>query len=181
MICGHAPSEAAQPLTRPDRWPSCQNNVHRVERSDIRLPVVICTSRNGLLPRPIESPRMPLIGVMQQFVRSAPLPDRHDPGIRNYFGFHGVAHRPATGASREQLDHHSDVQPTFGRPDSGKGSDPLLIWTVGFKAAVKHVGRNCRPFADILWQLPTPGPRARWLQPHRTVNSATHRARRKSN
>lgn len=52
--CRDTAPEPAQILTLPDGRPSWRENLRRVERSNLRLPVVIDTSENGVLRRPVE-------------------------------------------------------------------------------------------------------------------------------
>lgn len=60
-------SPAAIPRQNRHRFSRCQtggrpgeNNLCRVERSDLRLPVVVVTSKNGVLRRPVESAHLPI-------------------------------------------------------------------------------------------------------------------------
>jgi hypothetical protein len=80
-----------------------------------------------------------LVGMMQQGVRFAATPDRHDQGIGDKLCRHARAHRPANDATGEQVNDHSYVEPAFRRPDIGEVSDPFAIGGGGFEAAVKNV------------------------------------------
>jgi len=61
-----------------------------------------------------------LVGVVQQGIGLAAPPDRHDQCVGDELGRHGVAHRPADDAPREQVDHGRNIQPAFGGPDVGE-------------------------------------------------------------
>ncbi len=82
------------------------------------------------------------IGVMQQRIRFASTPDRHHQGIGDELGCHLCAHRPTDDASREQIDHRSDVEPTFRRPHVGEVCNPFAIGRRRHEGAVEHVGSD---------------------------------------
>ena len=90
--------------------------------------------------------------MMQQRVRFAATPDRHDQGIGDQLCRHARVHRPANDATGEQVNDHSHVEPAFRRPDIGEVSDPFAIGGTGFEAAVENIrsdGGGCRsPTSD---------------------------------
>jgi hypothetical protein len=60
------------------------------------------------------------IGVIQQGVRPAASPNRHQPGIGDKLGRHGGTHRPSDHAQGEQINLDGNVQPSLRRPGIGK-------------------------------------------------------------
>jgi hypothetical protein len=79
------------------------------------------------------------VRVMQQCVRFAASPDRHDESVGDELRCHRGAHRPADDATREQIDDGSHIQPTFRGPDIREVSDPFAVRSGCFKGAVEHV------------------------------------------
>ncbi len=75
------------------------------------------------------------VGVVQQAVRLAAAPDRHDQGIGDQLRGHGRTHRPADHAPGIEVDDGCHIKPALGGPDVGKIGDPLLVGRRGFEAA----------------------------------------------
>lgn len=92
---------------------------------------------------------------MQQGVRLAPPPDRHDERVGDELGRHGIAHRPAHHPAREQVDDSGHVKPPFGSPDVGEVCHPLLVGPAGRELAIQDIAGDDQAFALILWQTAT--------------------------
>ena len=82
------------------------------------------------------------IGVMQQRIWFAATPDRHHQGIGDKLGRHRCAHRPTDHAPGEQIDHCSDIEPSFSGPHVGEVRDPFAIGSRRREGAVEHVGSD---------------------------------------
>src|SRR4249920_2682301 len=93
-----------------------------------------------------------LVGMMQQRVRFAATPDRHDQGIGDKLCPHACVHRPANDATGEQVNDYSHVEPAFRRPDIGEVSDPFAIGAGASKLRSRTFGATaagCRtPTSD---------------------------------
>ena len=67
------------------------------------------------------------IGMMQQLSGPAAPPDRHHQRVRDEFGGHCRAHRPADHSTREQVDDCRHIEPAFARPDVGEVRYPFTV------------------------------------------------------
>jgi hypothetical protein len=92
--------------------------------------------------------------------------DRHDQCVEDKLRCHGVTHRPADDAPREQVDDGSDVQPALGGPDIGEVGDPHLVRRVGGELAIEHVAGDDRSIAVVLWEPAPPRSRLQRLLAH---------------
>ena len=91
-----------------------------------------------------------LIGVMQQSIRLAASPDRHDERVGDQLRRHAGAHRPADDAPREEVDDGRHIEPALGRPDVGEVGDPLLVRPLRRELAIEKVRRQGGQRADRL-------------------------------
>ena len=111
-----------------------------------------------VLRRPLEPGLRALIRVMQQGIRLAPAPDRHDERICHELSRHTGLHRPAYDAAREQIYDGSDVEPALGGPDISEVGDPFPARDIGREPPVQKIGRGGRPLTLLLRQTPSARP-----------------------
>ena len=85
---------------------------------------------------------------MQQGVRLAASPDRHQQSIGDELRRHLRLNRPADDAAREPVDDGGDVEPALRGPDIGEVGDPFAVRLIGFELPVERVRRHGgdRPF-----------------------------------
>ena len=88
------------------------------------------------------------IGVMQQRIGFAAAPDRHHEGIGDKLGRHRCAHRPTDHAPGEQIDHRTDVEPTFRRPYVGEVCNPFVFPAAPFSLINRLIFASCRLDTD---------------------------------
>ena len=149
----NAASSLVIPFAIPDqnRWSSVRpanggrpgdGNGARPDRADRLFPLTIATSFVRVLRRPFESALAALIRVVQQGVRLAAPPDRHDEGVGDQLSGHTGTHRPTNDAPREQIDDGCHVEPTLGRPDVGEVGDPLLVRPLRRELTIEKVRRQ---------------------------------------
>src|SRR5690606_34354646 len=118
-----------------------------------------------------------LVGVMQQLLRPAAPPDRHDQRICDQLRGHLATHRPADDTPREQIQYHRKIQPALARPDVREVRHPTLVRTGGLELPIQQVRGNATlgPRPTIHWK-PTPlaaGLKARCKhQPGHSVDAA---------
>jgi len=112
-----------------------------------------------------------LVGMVQQGIGLAAPPDRHDQGVGDELGRHGVAHRPADDAARVQVDHGRNIQPAFGGPDVGEVGHPFTVRRVGGELAIEHIAGDHRPFAIVPGQPTPPWPRLQRLLAHQPFDA----------
>lgn len=114
----------------------------------------------------------PLIRVMQQRVRFAASPHRHQQRICNQLSRHVGTHRPADHTSREQIDHGRYVKLALGSPDVGEVSNPFLVRSCGCKLTIENVRwHDCDLAITIVLRHTTPArPCTQGLQSHQTLD-----------
>jgi len=115
-----------------------------------------------------------LIRVVEQGIRLAAGPDRHDERVVDEPCGHLGLHRPADDAPREEVNDRCHVEPALGRPYVGEVSDPPLVRALCVELTIKPVGSDCRTLALIFGQgalaWPCPGKACAGSAP----NSRTH-------
>src|SRR5690606_13621217 len=112
-----------------------------------------------------------LVRMMKQAVGLAAAPDRHDEGVGDELSCHLGLHRPADDTAGEQVDDGGNVEPTFGGPDVGEVSDPLLVRGRCLEGAVEEVVRHCRSLANVLRQPTATRPGTQPVLPHEPLDT----------
>ena len=113
-----------------------------------------------------------LIRVVQQGIRLAASPDRHDQRVGDELRRHAGAHRPADHPAREQIDDGGHIEPALRGPDVGEVGNPLPVGSRCFEAAVEHIGSDGGrlPLTQIGRQAPPSRTRSESLQPHQSLD-----------
>jgi 4-oxalocrotonate tautomerase len=83
-----------------------------------------------------------LVGVVQQLLRRPTPPQRHQQSIGHELRRHARAHRPPDDPAREQIKHHSHVEPALVRPDAREVRNPALVRRVCFELSVEQIARD---------------------------------------
>src|SRR6266851_5042803 len=145
-ISRKAPISACTASRKLQQWPllSTPGPERRLigKRLQRRLTGCFYRSTKSVLRRPLESALAAAIGMMQQRVRFAPSPDRHDQGIGDELGGHRCVHRPANYPAGEQIDDGSYIEPALRCPHIREVSDPFAVGSGRIEAAVEHVGSD---------------------------------------
>lgn len=81
-----------------------------------------------------------LVRVVQQLVRPAAPPQRHQQGVSHQLRRHRGTHRPADDAPRVQVQHCRHEEPAFRRPEVGEVGHPFAVWRIGLELPLQHVG-----------------------------------------
>src|SRR6266436_5171967 len=99
----------------------------RPARSERLLRVVIATPFGAVLRRPVELKLTAAIRMMQQAPRGTAASQRHPEGVEGEVVRDALAHRPADGEARAEIEDHRQVEPALARRDVRDVGDPRLI------------------------------------------------------
>src|SRR6266446_5431491 len=99
----------------------------RPARSERLLRLVIATPFGAVLRRPVELKLTAAIRMMQQALRRAPAGQRQAEGVEGEVIRDALAHRPADGEARVEIEDHRQVEPALARRDVRDVGDPRLI------------------------------------------------------
>ena len=96
-----------------------------------------------------------LIGVQHQAGRRFATPYRRQERLHHHIAVQRRPHRPAHHLSREQVDHHGQVQPAFVRAQVGDVRHPVRVGFRRLELPIKMIRRHRRRLAAVMVR-PTP-------------------------
>jgi len=111
-----------------------------------------------------------LVRVDHYFLLRLAPPDGHQQRINGQVAAHTRLHRPTNYLSREQIEYHRQIQPTFVGADIGDVGDPDLVWLADVELALQPIRRRC-------WRLAAIATGAAAIACLRTQSFRTHQPR----